>query len=60
MMLTYLTRQISPDTRWPARIQQLLDEYPDIPHKPMGFPNDWQARLEQLEPVTVSNTQQGG
>lgn len=48
-MLTYLTTQISPDTRWPGRLQALLAEYPDIPRKPMGFPDDWQERLEALK-----------
>ncbi|WP_312035866.1 hypothetical protein [Billgrantia desiderata] len=49
MMLTHLTTQISPDTRWPGRLQALLAEYPDIPRKPMGFPDDWQERLEALK-----------
>jgi len=60
MMLTYLTRQISPDTRWPARLQALLDEYPDIPRTPMGFPDDWPTRLEDLSSPPQRNTQQGG
>ncbi|MCK2183592.1 Abi family protein [Halomonas getboli] len=47
-MLTYLTTQISPDTRWPGRLQTLLAEYPDIPRQPMGFPDDWQQRLASL------------
>ncbi|MCW4151015.1 hypothetical protein OM427_15895 [Halomonas sp. 18H] len=47
-MLTYLTTQLSPDTRWPDRLHALLEEYPDIPRGPMGFPNDWQARLASL------------
>lgn len=59
MMLTYLTLQISPDTRWPARLQALLDEYPDIPRGPMGFPEDWLDRLNQLDSATASNLQRG-
>lgn len=51
-MLTYLTTQISPDTRWPGRLYALLEEYPDIPRQPMGFPNDWQQRLTSLHSQT--------
>jgi abortive infection bacteriophage resistance protein len=47
-MLTYLTIQISPDTRWPGRLQALFEEYHDIPRPPMGFPDDWQQRLASL------------
>lgn len=60
MMLTYLTRQISPDTRWTNRLQALLAEYPKIPRAPMGFSDDWQARLNGLEPSLSQSLQQGG
>ncbi|WP_148252235.1 Abi family protein [Aidingimonas lacisalsi] len=51
-MLTYLTTQISPDTRWPGRLHALLEEYSDIPRAPMGFPDDWQPRLASLNAAT--------
>lgn len=60
MMLTYLTRQISPDTRWPNRLQVLLDQYPDISRLPMGFPDDWQARLSGLTAAPLYSMSQGG
>lgn len=55
-MLTYLTTQISPDTRWPGRLQALLEEYPDIPRQPMGFPDDWPQRLASLHPQPPDTT----
>lgn len=57
MMLTHLTTQISPDTRWPGRLHALLAEYPDIPRKPMGFPEDWEARLEIHKAAEVQERQ---
>ncbi|MEC9483086.1 MAG: Abi family protein [Halomonas sp.] len=48
-MLIYLTTRISPDTRWPGRLHALMGEYADIPRHPMGFPDDWQQRLETLK-----------
>lgn len=48
-MLVYLTTRISPDTRWPSRLHDLLGGYADIPRHPMGFSDDWQQRLEALQ-----------
>jgi len=45
MLLVYLTREISPDTRWPGRLQALLKEYRHVPLQPMGFTTDWEERL---------------
>lgn len=33
--------RISPGSTWRRRVRQLLEEYPDIPRKNMGFPEDW-------------------
>lgn len=44
-ILVYLSWQVSPDTRWLESLIVLVNDYPDIPREPMGFPQDWQARL---------------
>lgn len=44
-MLVYLSWWVSPDTVWLESLIALTEEYPDIPKGPMGFPQDWQARL---------------
>ena len=33
--------QISPTSRWRERVEQLFTEYPEIPIKEMGLPEDW-------------------
>lgn len=48
MMLSYMMQQISPDTRWPARVQTLVETHPDIPREPMGFSGGWQQRLQAM------------
>ncbi len=40
-VLRYLLAEIRPQTEWPSRLGRLLDEYPDVPLVPMGFPEDW-------------------
>lgn len=41
-MLAYLTRQIDPDTQWPARLKSLILASPFVNPKAMGFPPQWQ------------------
>jgi abortive infection bacteriophage resistance protein len=40
-ILRHMMRVVAPQSRWPHRLQQLLNEYPDIPRVAMGFPADW-------------------
>ena len=40
-ILAYLLARIAPTSKWFERFVQLLDEYPDLPLRPMGFPPDW-------------------
>lgn len=40
-MLSYLLRLISPGTSWPARMQQLMEDYGGIDMVAMGFPANW-------------------
>ncbi len=40
-ILKYLLAIIAPQSRWPQRVRNLLDEYPDIPRRNMGFPEHW-------------------
>ncbi len=41
-VLKYLMNDIAPQSRWPQRLRELLDEYPDVPIASMGFPRDWE------------------
>lgn len=49
MMLAYLTRQLSPDSRWLEHLLHLLNEFPEISLKSMGFPSDWHERLNHSQ-----------
>lgn len=42
LMLSYMMSHISPDNHWKQHLQELLDEYPDIPQGAMGFTKNWQ------------------
>lgn len=39
--LKYMMNDIAPQSRWPDRLRELLNEYPDIPIANMGFPPNW-------------------
>ncbi|HOE67707.1 MAG TPA: Abi family protein [Candidatus Hydrogenedentes bacterium] len=41
-ILKYMLGFVAPQSQWPQRLQHLLDEYPDIPRKNMGFPVNWE------------------
>ncbi len=41
MICNAFLTQISPTSRWCERVEQLFDEYPDIPVRDMGLPSDW-------------------
>jgi abortive infection bacteriophage resistance protein len=34
-------QNVSPSSRWPSRLQALLNEHPKIDPKSLGFPSDW-------------------
>jgi len=40
-ILRYLLTIIAPQSGWPGRLRSLLEEYPDIPLRQMGFPDGW-------------------
>lgn len=40
-ILKYLLGEIAPQSNWFSRLQGLLKEYPEIPLKQMGFPEEW-------------------
>jgi len=40
-ILNHLMHQVSPHTHWDQRLYQLIDEFPDVSLKAMGFPQDW-------------------
>ena len=39
--LRYLLAYVAPMSRWQIRVEKLLEQYSDIPLKPMGFPEAW-------------------
>jgi abortive infection bacteriophage resistance protein len=41
-ILKYLHDCTAPQSKWPQRMRELLDEYPDIPKADMGFPVNWE------------------
>ncbi len=41
-ILHYLLRIIAPQSKWKNRLNDLLDEYPEISRWSMGFPDNWQ------------------
>ena len=38
----YLLQRIDDKTSWPGSLDKLLNEYPQVPKKMMGFPENWQ------------------
>jgi abortive infection bacteriophage resistance protein len=41
--LSYMLKTIAPQSRWGNRLKALLAEYPDVPLRNMGFPDEWQT-----------------
>jgi len=41
-ILQDMMKHIEPRNMWKYRLQTLLNTYPDIPHREMGFPDSWQ------------------
>ena len=41
-ILHYLLSYIAPQSKWHNRLIQLLNAYPEISQKSMGFPENWQ------------------
>jgi len=48
-ILVYLSWKVSPDTGWLENLEALMEEYPEIPRDPMGFSEDWPARLREYQ-----------
>ena len=40
-ILRYLLSIIAPQSKWESRLLGLLDEYPEISRRSMGFPDNW-------------------
>ncbi len=40
-ILKYCLNRVAPQSQWPNRLVQLLDDFPAIPKKSMGIPDDW-------------------
>lgn len=38
----YCLDRIAPQSHWPLRLKNLLAEFPDIPKRSMGFPDNWE------------------
>lgn len=51
-ILVVLSDRLSPDTEFSTRIKKLLENDPAIPRHPMGFPDDWENRLDELARFT--------
>lgn len=44
----YCLRSVEPKSGWLSRITDLFQKHPVLSLAPMGFPNDWLARLESI------------
>ncbi len=42
-IIKYMLNIIAPQSKWPNRLNELLNKYPDIPLISMGFPENWQG-----------------
>lgn len=42
LLLSYLMKQVSPDSKWVNNLLELFKKYPCVPIRSMGFPDDWQ------------------
>lgn len=42
-MLQHFMRHCAPHTSWQQRLCELFDEFPEIPLRAMGLPEDWQS-----------------
>jgi hypothetical protein len=42
-ILRFLLLRVAPHSGWSGRLHALLERYPEIPLKAMGFPEGWQA-----------------
>jgi abortive infection bacteriophage resistance protein len=40
-VLYYLLKQVAPQSAWKTRFTNLLNDYPDVPMRFMGFPDNW-------------------
>lgn len=49
MMLVYLLEHIGPDAGWLSKLRHLLADYPQIPMRAMGMPDDWEQRLDAIK-----------
>lgn len=42
-ILHHLMKRVSPHTKWDQKLIELLSEYPDIPRRAMGLPDNWDS-----------------
>lgn len=42
-ILHHLMKRVSPHTKWDLKLIELLDEYPEIPRRAMGLPDNWDS-----------------
>ena len=42
-IIIWMLNIIAPKSQWKKRVIDLLDEYPEIPKREMGFPENWEA-----------------
>ncbi|MDM1716620.1 MULTISPECIES: Abi family protein [Pseudomonadota] len=42
LLIVHLMQQVSPNSNWAGMFVMLLNKYPDVPLRNMGFPDDWQ------------------
>lgn len=52
-ILKYLLEKVAPTSQWDLRFRKLLERYPKIPLKTMGFPEQWETHAVWRSKDTV-------
>ena len=55
LLLAYLMKQVSPDSKWINKLLALINKNPNVPVKNMGFPDTWQeyALMQPVQEVPL-------
>ena len=57
IVIQALLSKLVPETQWTLNLNELLEEFPNINKKSMGFPDDWKSRPPFAEYFVESNVQ---
>lgn len=55
LILKSLLKIVAPQSSWPVRVENLFNQYPQIPIKAMGFPPDWKNHAIWKQKIHTDN-----